>query len=165
MVTAVLEKPKVENRRELRRALRKALTPKPGCRYEKRHWPKWLEDRLTTLAVYSTANADSMPPDNLRCLQLYGLGWDYQSIGDCVGIKAHSVENNIANALDYIIDHIPFKLLGVIPTPPSVPKMFIGKGCTHCGGGLAWEIEDGEYNCTTCSTRFDVHLKPIRNDR
>lgn len=136
----------------IRKALRRALLPSARVpQYRKTYWPKWVEDRLTTLAIYSFSDKAKCNPQHIQCLRLYSSGKDYQAIAIDMGLKTRTVEKYIYQALDWIIENTPDNLLMNIPISHSTFRL---AGCGHCGGDLLWDDGEGEYYCLACAHRY-----------
>ncbi len=151
--TLVLPKKQELDRSEIRKVLRRALRPAPRANYHKPHWPKWLEDRLTTLAIYGYSDKSEYPHQKaVECLRLYGQGMSYDAIAHNVQLSKGTVQVYISNLIDWIIDSTPIYLLRNIPVENTTYRI---NGCPHCGGTLAWDESEGEYWCLSCARSFD----------
>lgn len=146
------------DRDAIRKAIRKALLPSTRTpNYQKQHWPKWLEDRLTTLAIYSYSDKNDCKQQYIQCLRLFSRGISYHAIARDMGLKRNTVQVYISKALDWVIDNTPDSLL--INIPLSHTQYRIG-GCPHCQehgfkGDLIWDDTEGRYWCLSCSRYSD----------
>ena len=145
------------DRGAIRKALRRALLPSARVpQYQKQYWPKWVEDRLTTLAIYSYTDKTKCNPQHIQCLRLFSQGNDYDSIAYEMRLKRRTAEKYIYQALDWIIENTPDNLLVNIPISHSTFRL---GGCPHCAeaggsGDLLWDDADGEYYCLMCARRW-----------
>jgi hypothetical protein len=146
------------DRKSIRHMLRKSLLPTDRADYSKRYWPKWIEDRLTTLAIYSYSDKEQCLPAYMQCLRLYSKGYDYSAIGADCGLKHETVEKYIIKALDWIIDNTPENLLINIPVEHTKYRL---KGCPKCHGDLMWDDADGSYWCLACSRTYNETNQPM----
>jgi hypothetical protein len=152
---------------EIKRVMRRSLMPAGRTTsYEKVYWPKWLEDRLTTLAIYGYSDKTKCPANEINCLRLMSQGQNYQTIAIQLKLKPQTVRVYIYNALDWIVDHTPANLLANIPVSHTSVRM---DGCPHCAennlsGTLLWNDSDGVYWCLSCSRQFDSANRAIRRE-
>lgn len=147
------------DRDAIRQMLRKALKPNPNAKYKNQQiWPKWLQDRLTTLAIYSFTDKSQCELKKIDCLRLFSNGCDYQAIAKDLGIKKRTAEKYIYMALDWVIDNTPDNLLSNIPTEFTNFRL---KGCPRCSGDLMWDDTEGEYWCLACAHRYDEQNQPV----
>jgi hypothetical protein len=142
----------------IKKMLRKSLLPNPKANYNKEYWPKWLEDRLTTLAIYSTSDKSLCPVNEIECLRRYSAGQDYYTIAVNLRLKPQSVQVYISKALDWVVENTPVPLLANVPISNTEYRL---GGCPHCKGDLFWSDADGAYWCTACSRYFDSNNNPI----
>jgi hypothetical protein len=134
----------------LRKQIMKALLPVQGINYEKKFWPKWVEDRLTTLAIYSYTDKNKCNHQYIECLKYRSKGYDYEAIALDMNLKKDTVKKYIRLALDWIIENTPDNLLVNIPITRDRLR-----GCPHCTGTLMWDDSEGNYWCINCSRLFD----------
>jgi hypothetical protein len=153
-----LQKPEID-RSEIKRALRYALRPAPGAKYNKLNWPVWLEDRLTTLSIYGYSDKSEYTVKKaVSCLRQYGEGFNYDVIARNTHLNKGTVKNYIGDLLDWIIDSTPPSLLAKVPLEHTDYRL---GGCTHCRGDLLYDRDEGEYWCLCCGRRYDDHNNPM----
>jgi hypothetical protein len=136
----------------IRKQVKKALSPVSGANYQKQHWPKWLEDRLTTLAIYSFSDKNQCNQQHIQCLRYYSSGRDYQTIAVEMNLKRDTVQKYVRLALNWVIDNTPDYLLINIPIEHTNFRL---AGCPHCAeqgfkGDLIFDDAEGEYWCLQC---------------
>jgi hypothetical protein len=147
------------DRDSIRQMLRKSLKPNSSAKYKSHsNWPKWLQDRLTTLAIYSYSNKTECDEKQIMCLRLYSNGYDYNSIARDTKLKKRTVEKYIYLALDWVIDNTPDYLLNNIPT--EFTRFRLG-ACPHCKGDLLWDDTEGQYWCLACARRFNEQNQSV----
>ena len=138
---------KTIDKAEIRRALRKALRPSPDANYNRQHWPQWLYDRLTTLAIYGASDKINMRHTCTEALRRYSDGQDYNAIAFHMGISKDTSEKYVRIGLNWIIDHTPDYLLINIPTNHTRWRL---KACPRCRGDLYLDEIEGSYYCLAC---------------
>ena len=146
------------DRLAIMRQIRKSLLPNSRANYNKQHWPKWLEDRLTTLAIYGYTDKSECPEKEIQCLKMFSEGLDYKTIAINTKLKPQSVQVYISKALYWIVDNTPDKLLANVPIGQTQYRL---KACPHCGGDEMWSDEDGAYWCLSCSRYYNEANQPM----
>lgn len=147
----------------IRRQLRRALAPTSRADYNKKYWPKWLENRLTTLAIYGYTDKEyegpgDCDPVSIKCLREYQKGRSYDAIAGNLGLSRSTVQNYISRALSWVIDNTPDELLINVPVEHTIYRI---EGCPHCKGTLIWSDDDACYWCSSCSREFTEDNKPV----
>lgn len=140
----------------VRKQLIRALSPVSGIRYERQNWPKWLEDRLTTLAIYSYSNKNQCNQQHMEALQLFAKGWTYRAIGFHLKVQQETAKKYVRLAVNWVIENTPDYLLINIPVEHTIMRL---NGCPHCTemgvkGDLMWDDAEGEYFCLACARRY-----------
>ena len=146
-----------EQKQIYKKALRRAFTD-AHFNYGKTHWPEWIYDRLTTLAIYGASDRQSLTGNVRQCLQLYSNGQDYDTIAITLHLSRDSVEVYVSRAIRHIVETTPVFL--IVHSPHEINPYLVGS-CTACKDDLVWLPEKEYYNCLRCDRKYDDELKPI----
>ncbi len=155
------------NHRQARSALKWALKPQPGRRFEDEHGrlKEWAEKKLDGLVAYGLVDKTGLPERALRVTKLhYFDGVPVEALAKQFSVSPRTIANDLTMILNHILDNAPKSLIASLV--PAVLQWRV-EGCPKCGGSQYWDIQgaygyDGEYCCINCGWRVDWKGESMR---